>query len=169
MSRKKTTEEELSIFGAKMVKHLNLMGKKQKELARVLNEDERRITAWKRGETWPPLDVAYKIATYLQVPLDFLADDSIKKKEDAELNDEEKEILERARTIGLKCTVTILEQVRICGGYESAMKCMSATGPPVTGTPTAGEQRRQNNETNKMDCRPAGGQQGRHAHNGKRR
>lgn len=44
----------------------------QKEIARLLNVDQARVSEWERGQYEPRLEVLFKLADYYEVSLDYL-------------------------------------------------------------------------------------------------
>jgi transcriptional regulator with XRE-family HTH domain len=75
----------------------------QKEVGTMIGVDQARISEWITGKSKrrPPLDVAYRLAQVLDVPVEYLADDE-SDNPPVLLTDEERKILEYIRRIGTK-------------------------------------------------------------------
>jgi transcriptional regulator with XRE-family HTH domain len=97
-----------------------LNGQKLARLSQVSDSEISRIV---QGKSRPGLDNAFRLARSLNVPLDYLADDSqdVEPSQPADiLAPEERKLLASVQKIGCPEVLTILENVRFLG-YELAM------------------------------------------------
>lgn len=82
---------------------MTLKGVRKKQIADVMEEYASRISQWANSDDWQPdLDQAFRLARFLGVPLDYLADDSIDEMPEPDVSREEMSILEIVRDLGIQ-------------------------------------------------------------------
>lgn len=74
---------------------------KQGELARMIGVDPARLSEWKKDVGKPSIDHAFRMARLLDVPLDYLADDSLDEPVPVGLSEAERLVLGLVRSMGL--------------------------------------------------------------------
>ena len=108
----------------KLQAQMTRLGLNGQKLARVSGVSDSEISRILNGKSRPGLENGFRLARAMGVSLDYLADDAL----DADplahadpLSQDEREVLELARAIGLTRASRILENIRIIG-YETAMR-----------------------------------------------
>ncbi|MFO0891810.1 MAG: helix-turn-helix transcriptional regulator [Isosphaeraceae bacterium] len=116
------------------LKHLmGLKGLNGQRLARLSQVSDSEISRILQGKSRPGLDNALRLARALEVSLDYLADDKLDSEPSGPVDvvsDDERKILNLSQKIGMRDTVTILENVRFLG-YEAAMSRIVGAKPII--------------------------------------
>lgn len=86
-------------FAAKLKKLMARKRFSQEEVAKHINVSQNLVSLWTRGKSIPDMGQAAKLAAFLDVSLDYLADDTQDEPETG-LSPAEAEILSISRTLG---------------------------------------------------------------------
>ena len=77
-------------------------GIKKKQIAEAMGAHATRISDWISGKWQPDLGQALRLARFLSVPLDYLADDSMDELPTPDVLPEEMKLIEMARVVGIE-------------------------------------------------------------------
>ena len=87
-------------FSKRLLEELEYLGYSQADLARFLNVRQSTVQTWIQRGSIPAADTALKIASFLNVPLEYLIDGTkSEEKKSLKLSDFEKELLEEAKDL----------------------------------------------------------------------
>ena len=87
-------------FAKRIEIELDYLGLKKSDIAHGLNIADSTVRSWWAKDTIPAADTALKIASFLNVPLEYLIDGTkSEEKKSLKLSDFEKELLEEAKDL----------------------------------------------------------------------
>lgn len=116
----------------KLYKQMLLRGLNQQRLAQLSGVSDSEISRLLNGQSRRPgLHSLHRIAKVLAVSLEFLADDALVSDPRGSVEAqprEEREVLERARSIGLRQTLMLLDTARVLG-FELAIRRLVGAAP----------------------------------------
>jgi transcriptional regulator with XRE-family HTH domain len=115
-------------FGQKIKQLMRRDRLSQQQLADLVGVSQNLVSLWARGKSYPDLPTAFRLATQLDVPLVYLADDGLDEEPPvSELTDDDRYLLRTARALNLDLDAAIR------GLHIAATSSSASWRPPPVG------------------------------------